>query len=1138
MDKPILILDANYIIDIFGRNDFDIALGERILDGLFNSYEVYLPDTIMGELAPNNADHVNSPGLKSLLEGKISSNLINDVTTGIPAGTTDAGDAAIRAILDNPSAYGIDTGSGAYIATRDASYFVSGDGQAYSGNVLPSQELTKSAAIDGRISLEDYKAISTDGSPNIGGGWDPYKSVTVDAVQAKYGLDGSVDGDNFIFEKDGKTVTIPESEMFRGSGSFASDIEHNGTAKTLSHLSKFGSALDKAGWIGDILGTAVAIAEAQAAYGNGDNHTAGSILAGHTGGLLAGFGLGTVSAAGVAALLAVPGVNVGVAAGMLLVGAAGLAGGYLGGSAGETMFKDLYEEISALGIVGFSQQLYDDYKWGLISAHEAYEIGGLMGLFKSIFTTAQQTESPLVLDIAGTGINLTSVNSAPVYWDIDLDGMREASGWIGAGSGLLAIDLNSNGKIDDHAELFGNQNGGAANGFQALAVYDSNSDGVINANDNQFDDLLVWMDTNSNGLTDDGELFTLSDLNITSINLSYTTVNYALNDNIIRQESTFTINGQTHDIVDAWFAYDYTNTSYAGEYDLDVRALLLPTQRGYGNLPDLHISMSLNEDLLDMVAALSIKNPQDLFSSTHNVREAITDIMYEWAGVTNVDPSSRGSVFDAQKLEFLEKLYGAPLWNNDESVPGPAVAWSLREAWNKAFSMVATHLLSQAGLNDLLGNPVYDALADALSGGTFGEDLVLRFVSPFSGYDGSINGSDLNDVYVIQLGEAPTSLGLNIVETLGQGNDALLLGGVAANDVYFWTEYNGNFVVKFGGTDQVKILGTNDAQGAARPGAYVEQVMLDDGTTWDLTGGLYLRNDNTGRDLFGSSYGDTIIGGNGNDIIHAKGGDDTIIGSAGYDNLYGGQGDDLYIFGQDFSGGGYSTVIESSGQGADTIWFTDGILSDEIYIWTDFNGYFWMENQNDPSDNTVRINGSYVSGTGMVSHVEQVIFDDQTTWDMTDGLYLRNNNTGREFFGSAYDDTMIGGTGSDIIRAMGGDDTLIGGGGSDLLYGGLGADTFGFTLSSVGNGSSAIGDFSLAQGDRLDLRDLLSEYDPLTDALSDFVQFTNSGAWNSVLKVDLDSAGTTHSWTQIALIYGNTNLDPDTLVANGNLLAA
>lgn len=203
---------------------------------------------------------------------------------------------------------------------------------------------------------------------------------------------------------------------------------------------------------------------------------------------------------------------------------------------------------------------------------------------------------PLVLDLGVTGIALSALNSpGSVYWDHNKDGFREASGWVGNVDGLLARDVNGNGVIDNSGELFGNTTGvGFDNGFAALAALDSNGDNKITSADAQWGSLRVWVDANSDGVSQASELKTLSSLGITSINTGYTNVSYTLSGNQVLQESTFTMNGQTRGVIDATFAVDNINSQYAGNYMLDIRSLYFPMQRGYGNLPDLHIAMSLD----------------------------------------------------------------------------------------------------------------------------------------------------------------------------------------------------------------------------------------------------------------------------------------------------------------------------------------------------------------------------------------------------------------------------------------------------------------------------------------------------------------------------------------------------------------
>ncbi len=185
--------------------------------------------------------------------------------------------------------------------------------------------------------------------------------------------------------------------------------------------------------------------------------------------------------------------------------------------------------------------------------------------------------SPLVLDIDGNGIELAALGSAEsVYWDIDEDGFREASGWITGGDALLAHDLNQDGKIGDHSELFGNL---TTDGFSVLSGYDSNMDNLITAADTDFGNLLVWIDANANGYSESAELYSLNDLNITEINLAASLVDYDIAGNHITHESTFTINGQTQTIVDAWFAFDNMNSQFAPNYN-DLNVSHLPDVRG------------------------------------------------------------------------------------------------------------------------------------------------------------------------------------------------------------------------------------------------------------------------------------------------------------------------------------------------------------------------------------------------------------------------------------------------------------------------------------------------------------------------------------------------------------------------------
>ena len=60
------------------------------------------------------------------------------------------------------------------------------------------------------------------------------------------------------------------------------------------------------------------------------------------------------------------------------------------------------------------------------------------------------------------------------------------------------------------------------NGFRALAVFDDNADGRIDARAAVFAFLRLWRDVNHNGVSEPGELYTLSSLDVVRLHLDYT----------------------------------------------------------------------------------------------------------------------------------------------------------------------------------------------------------------------------------------------------------------------------------------------------------------------------------------------------------------------------------------------------------------------------------------------------------------------------------------------------------------------------------------------------------------------------------------------------------------------------------------
>jgi len=123
-------------------------------------------------------------------------------------------------------------------------------------------------------------------------------------------------------------------------------------------------------------------------------------------------------------------------------------------------------------------------------------------------------------------------------------------------------------------------------------------------------------------------------------------------------------------------------------------------------------------------------------------------------------------------------------------------------------------------------------------------------------------------------------------------------------------------------------------------------------------------------------------------------------------------------------------------------------------------------------------------------------------------------------------DTLEGGAGNDIIFGQEGDDYIDGGTGNNTLYGGSGADTF-HIGHAPGQGVDTIKDFSVAQGDHLDIGDILQGFDPLTSALHNFVNVVNSGG-NTTVQVDPTGHG---AFQNVAVLEGVT-IDINTLASH------
>lgn len=165
---------------------------------------------------------------------------------------------------------------------------------------------------------------------------------------------------------------------------------------------------------------------------------------------------------------------------------------------------------------------------------------------------------PVVLDLNGNGITSTPLDNSQAYFDYINDGRRNKTAWIEKGDGILAVDINKDGIINNSFELFGSnsklENGTyAKDGVQALKDFDSDNNGVIDERDERFGELLLWQD-NGDGKCEKDEVKSLKELGISSISLKTTEDTQSENGNKITASGEFRRSDVSSGIVrDVWF---------------------------------------------------------------------------------------------------------------------------------------------------------------------------------------------------------------------------------------------------------------------------------------------------------------------------------------------------------------------------------------------------------------------------------------------------------------------------------------------------------------------------------------------------------------------------------------------------------
>lgn len=185
--------------------------------------------------------------------------------------------------------------------------------------------------------------------------------------------------------------------------------------------------------------------------------------------------------------------------------------------------------------------------------------------FSFVAPKNQAGNPPVVLDLDGDGVELKALAGSTIRFDMDRDGTRDPSGWVGSDDGLLVLDRDRNGLIDNGGEIsFAADKPGAVSDLEGLAAYDSNGNGLFDGGDARFGEFQIWQDRNQDGISQAQELSTLAARGIVSIDLHgvWTGADYRnAEDNVLYATSRFTrADGSTGQVGDVFLAYSPSDT--------------------------------------------------------------------------------------------------------------------------------------------------------------------------------------------------------------------------------------------------------------------------------------------------------------------------------------------------------------------------------------------------------------------------------------------------------------------------------------------------------------------------------------------------------------------------------------------------
>ncbi len=238
--------------------------------------------------------------------------------------------------------------------------------------------------------------------------------------------------------------------------------------------------------------------------------------------------------------------------------------------------QEAQQDPTALGILTQAASLDSDGNPLIVTAEFYADIDSadMQALIESIALAASNLP-PVVIDMDGDGVEFDSIEEG-IAFDADGDGTKEQTAWADEDDAVLVYDANGNHLVDGRHEVaFADYSENPhATDLEGLAErFDSNGDGLLSREDEEWESFKLWQDRDGDGEVDDGEMTSLDEAGIASIGLVSDGESYATAGGDVRVHGESEVvfqDGTTSIAADAAFEFDELVDAPAAQSDLEI----------------------------------------------------------------------------------------------------------------------------------------------------------------------------------------------------------------------------------------------------------------------------------------------------------------------------------------------------------------------------------------------------------------------------------------------------------------------------------------------------------------------------------------------------------------------------------------